>query len=116
MQDSIYVKMALTLAWYKIYYPAEFYAATLNVRYPDDKFEFLCRGKEAIKNQLEATRNFLIEEKGLVQFYKNDVPIDTKNGLFKECTERGILFKRNYDYYESDELYFVKDGIIFMNY
>ena len=111
-----YVKMALTLAWYKIYYPAEFYAATLNVRYPDDKFEFLCRGKEAIKNQLEATRNFLIEEKGLVQFYKNDVPIDTKNGLFKECTERGILFKRNYDYYESDELYFVKDGIIFMNY
>lgn len=111
-----YVKLALTLAWYKIYYPAEFYAAILNIRYPDDKFKFLCLGKEAIDNHLKIMHDFLIEEKGLVQFYKNDKPIDPKHRLFKECAERGIKFKRNYNNYESDELYFVKDGIIFMNY
>ena len=87
-----YVKLALTLAWYKIYYPAEFYAAILNIRYPDDKFKFLCLGKETIDNHLKIMHDFLIEEKGLVQFYKNDKPIDPKHRLFKECAERGIKF------------------------
>lgn len=111
-----YVRIALILGWYKIHYPAEFYAATLNIRYPDDKFEYLCLGKEAIDSRIERTNNYLIEEKGLVQFYKKDTPIDPKHQLFKECSDRGIKFKRNYNKYESDELYFVKDGIIFMNY
>ena len=31
-----YVKTALTLEWYKIYYPAELYASTINARYPDE--------------------------------------------------------------------------------
>ena len=111
-----YVRIALMLGWYKIHYPAEFYAATLNIRYPDDKFEYLCLGKEAINNHIERTNNFLIEEKGLVQFYKKDTPIDPKYQLFKECSDRGIVFECNTNKENCSEPYSISNGKILLNY
>lgn len=92
-----YVKMALTTAWYKIYYPTEFYAVTFNVRYPEEDLSFLCEGLDVINlHSKDFTEQELL--------------------LFKECVERGINFKRNYNRYKSDAPYFIKDGEIFINY
>lgn len=63
-----YVKTALALAWYKIYYPTEFYVVTFNVHFPDKDYSFLCGRLETINLHLKDS-------------------IDQELLLFKECAE-----------------------------
>lgn len=89
-----YVKTALTFAWYKLYYPAEFYAVTFNVRFPEVDCSFLCGELEAINLHLKDL-------------------VDKELLLFKECAERGIAFEYNENALEP---YSVFDGKILLNY
>lgn len=95
-----YVKMALIFAWYKIYYPVEFYVAVFNVRYPDTKFEFIKNEKNnlQITTECKTTKDF--DEDALA--------------LYMECTERGIVFEQNH--IQASERYSVGTGKILVNY
>ena len=103
-----YVKMALTLAWYKIYYPTEFYAVTFNVRFSDRYYIFLCGGLEAI--------NKYIEDCNLAFGSEKEDSIDRELKLFKECAERGIIFEFNANKENCSEPYSVSNGKILLNY
>lgn len=104
-----YVKSALTLAWYKIYYPTEFYAVTLNVRFPDRDYSFLCGGLEVINQYLENVNSLPFGS-------ASEDSIDRELKLFKECVERGIIFERNTSKENYSEPYSVSKGKIFLNY
>lgn len=103
-----YVKTALTLAWYKIYYPTEFYAVTFNVRFPDRDYSFLCGGLEAINQYLEDVKLPFGSEK--------EDSIDRELNLFKECAERGIVLECNTNIDNCSEPYSISNGKILLNY
>lgn len=88
-------KIALALAWYKIHYPAEFYAACFNVYQKDRKYYLLCFGKKGI-------------------FYANLSHLQT--ALFYECFERGIEFVRTDNINTNLPLYLPCDNKIILNY
>ena len=54
-----YTMMSFRLAWYKVYYPAEFYAAYLSTKVNDFDDQTIMKGKEAIMNRIN-----LIDMKG----------------------------------------------------
>lgn len=49
---AAYVTAAVKLAWFKIYYPAEFYAATLIKHTENIELETITKGKTAVKQRL----------------------------------------------------------------
>ena len=93
-----YVKLALIFAWYKIYYPVEFYVATFNVQYPDIKFECICKGMTS--SQILSNIKWLDE-------------LDME--LFEECVNRGILFELNDNSSGCTEPFSIGDGKILIN-
>ncbi|XVG94826.1 PolC-type DNA polymerase III [Eubacteriales bacterium KG127] len=54
-----YVMMSMRMAWYKVYYPKEFYAAFLSSVVADFDGELILGGKHSVENQVK-----LIQEKG----------------------------------------------------
>jgi DNA polymerase-3 subunit alpha (Gram-positive type) len=54
-----YTMMSFRLAWYKVYYPAEFYAAYLSTKVGDFDDQTIMKGKEAIMHRIN-----LIDMKG----------------------------------------------------
>lgn len=100
-----FIKSALTLAWYKVYYPIEFYAAVLNTQYADTNLEFLCKGKKGVEEYLC----------NLVNLRCSDNCIDSSDiDLFNECIDRGVLFKRKPDYIKKTPIYHIGNGEIFI--
>lgn len=97
-----YVKMALIFAWYKIYYPVEFYVAVFNVRYPDTKFEFIENEKNNLQIATDCKTTKEFDEDALA--------------LYIECIERGIIFERNQNHTHGSEPYSVCDNKILVNY
>ena len=54
---AAYVMMAWRIAYYKIYYPQEFYCAWFSIRANTLNYEKMFRGKEILKNHLEEYRS-----------------------------------------------------------
>lgn len=94
-----YTKLALVFAWYKIYYPVEFYAANFNIRYPDIQFDFINKEKDSLQ---------------MIPLLK-DLDED-KISLFNECAERGIIFEKNENCSKCSETYSACNGKILVNY
>ena len=53
---AAYIIASLRLAWFKIYYPLEYYCAYLTVRGDDVDAEAMSKGKEAVKTLLQMIR------------------------------------------------------------
>ncbi|MDE7362597.1 MAG: PolC-type DNA polymerase III [Oscillospiraceae bacterium] len=51
---AAYVTAAVKLAWFKIYHPAEFYAATLTKHTENMELEVILQGKEAVKQRIKS--------------------------------------------------------------
>lgn len=88
-------KIALALAWYKIHYPAEFYAACFSTYLKDRKYYLLCFGKKGIS-------------------YANLSSLQTV--FFYECFERGIEFIKSDNININLPLYLPCDNKIILNY
>jgi DNA polymerase-3 subunit alpha (Gram-positive type) len=100
---AAYVTSAVRTAYFKVYYPIEFYAAYFSVRAAEFDPELFSRGYDAILRKL-----IEIEEKGFQATTKEKNMISIlEMGL--EMTARGFTFKM-IDLYRSEAKRFVIDG------
>lgn len=100
---AAYVISAVRTAYFKLYYPIEYYATYFSVRGEDFDIELCCQGYEAIYRKIEE-----IEQKGFQALpkEKNMLPILE---MALEMTARGFHFKP-IDLYRSDATKFIVDG------
>lgn len=99
---AAYVISAVRTAFFKLYYPIEYYATYFSVRGEDFDVELFCQGYEAIYRKIEE-----IEQKGFQALpkEKNMLPILE---MALEMTARGLRFK-NIDLYRSEATKFIVD-------
>ncbi len=83
---AAYVMSSIRLAWYKIYYPLEFYAAFLSVAPGGFDAEIVGRGLNAVKAYMKE-----IEQKGTSATAKEKETYDIFQ-LVVECMARGFKF------------------------
>lgn len=100
---AAYVLMAVRIAYFKVYYPIEYYATYFSVRADDFDVALALKGADAIKEKIDE-----IDRKG------NDASPKEKSlltvmELANEMCRRGLHFK-NVDLYRSDATRFIVDG------
>ncbi len=100
---AAYVLMAVRIAYFKVHYPIEFYAAYFTVRASDFELDTMVKGSEAIRARIEEILN-----KG------NDASPKEKSlltvlELALEMCERGFSFQK-VDLYRSKASEFIVDG------
>ena len=84
---AAYVMMAWRIAWFKIYYPQEYYAAYFGIRAKAFSYELMCQGAEKAVKQLEYFSRF--NEKALTQ--NEQETIRTLKSV-REMYARGFTF------------------------
>lgn len=100
---SAYVISAVRTAYFKLYYPIQYYATYYSVRAADFDVDLFCQGYDAILKMLVE-----IEQKGFQATTKEKNMISIlEMGL--EMTARGFKFKP-IDLYRSDATRFIIDG------
>jgi DNA polymerase-3 subunit alpha (Gram-positive type) len=103
---AAYVIAALRVAWYKVYYPAEYYAAYFTVRSDDFDAEPVVKGKLEVKRQIDSIRS-----KGKEATAKEQSQAETLHIVY-EAMCRGVVFLP-VDLYLSDSYKFLmEDGKI----
>ncbi|MFD2660909.1 PolC-type DNA polymerase III [Paenibacillus thailandensis] len=100
---AAYVTSAVRTAFFKLYYPIEFYATYFTVRAEDFDLDILCQGYDAILRRL-----IEIEEKAFTATPKEKASISQLE-MALEMTARGFSFKP-IDLYRSDATKFQVDG------
>jgi DNA polymerase-3 subunit alpha (Gram-positive type) len=100
---AAYVTSAVRTAFFKLYYPIEFYATYFTVRAADFDVELMCQGYDAILAKL-----IEIEEKGFQAQPKERAMISILE-MALEMTARGFSF-RPIDLYRSHATKFTIDG------
>ncbi|MFC0214377.1 PolC-type DNA polymerase III [Paenibacillus chartarius] len=100
---AAYVTSAVRTAFFKVYYPIEFYATYFSVRAADFELELMCQGYDAILARL-----IEIEEKGFQAPPKERAMISILE-MALEMTARGFTFKP-LDLYRSHATKFIVDG------
>ena len=100
---AAYVMSAIRLAWYKIYYPMEFYAAFLTVAPGGFDAEIVGRGYEGVNAVIRE-----IEEKGNEATQKEHQTCQTLY-LVREALARGVKFL-NVDLKKSDGTAFLPEN------
>ncbi|MBQ4556634.1 MAG: PolC-type DNA polymerase III [Clostridia bacterium] len=99
---AAYVMSAIRLAWYKIYYPMEFYAAFFTVAPGGFDGELIMRGKGAVT----ATINELSKKEDATQ---KDAETISSMSLAREALARGVQFL-GVDLYKSDATAFLPEN------
>lgn len=100
---TAYVISAVRTAYFKLYYPLEFYATYFSVRADDFDIDLCCKGYQAIHDKIVE-----IEEKGNTASPK-EKSLLTILEMALEMTARGFGFKK-VDLYRSQATRFVVDG------
>ncbi len=100
---AAYVMSAIRLAWYKIYYPMEFYAAFLTVAPGGFDAEIVCRGYDGVSAAIKE-----LEDKGNEATAKDNETCQTLY-LVREALARGIKFL-NVDLMKSDATAFLPEN------
>lgn len=100
---AAYVLMAVRIAYFKVHYPALFYAAYFTVRANDFDLNIMTRGSGAIRAKIEE-----IQAKGLDATPK-EKSLMTVLEISLEMCERGLSFQK-VDLYRSKAAEFIVDG------
>ncbi|SET42428.1 PolC-type DNA polymerase III [Paenibacillus sp. NFR01] len=100
---AAYVISAVRTAYFKLYYPIEYYATYFSVRAADFDIELCCKGYDAIHKEIVD-----IEQKGFSALPKEKAMLPILE-MALEMTARGFTFK-NIDLYRSDATNFIVDG------
>lgn len=105
---AAYVIAAMRLAWYKLYYPLEYYATLLTVKGGDVEADVVLKGRQAVKDRI----------KELAPKVKNKTAETKENGVFttmqiiNEMMARGIEVLPLDIYRSKATKYSVEDGKI----
>ncbi len=99
---TAYVMMGYRVAWFKIYYPIEYYATYFSVRSTDYDIETMILGYDAIKDKI-----FEINNKGIDATNK-EASTSSELEIALEMCARGFRFG-NIDLYKSDSTKFIID-------
>ncbi|WP_223066808.1 PolC-type DNA polymerase III [Paenibacillus caui] len=100
---AAYVISAVRTAFFKLYYPIQYYATYFSVRGEDFDIELFCQGYDAIYRKIEE-----IEQKGFQALPKEKSMLPILE-MALEMTARGFHFK-TIDLYRSDATRFTVDG------
>lgn len=100
---AAYVLMALRIAYFKVYFPAVYYATYFSVRASAFDVVAMARGKEAVKSAIAKIRDLGNDAT------KGDQDLQTVLEMANEALERGISFKM-VDLYRSEATDWVIDG------
>lgn len=102
-----YVTMAFRIAYFKVYYPKEFYASFFSIRAEDFEADTILKGYDAVRRRIEE-----IDKMGNAASQKDKKLVPVLE-LAMEAYARGIKFYP-VDIYESDASKFkvYKDGLI----
>ena len=98
-----YVLMAVRIAWFKVYYPAEYYATYFTVRADDFDLELVLKGPEVVNRRIHE-----IDEKGADASPKEKGLLTVLESA-REMMARGLSFLP-IDLYRSDATRFLVDG------
>ena len=99
---TAYVMMCVRCAWFKIYYPIEYYASLFSIRHFEFDIETMTSGYEAIKNKIIEINN-----KGYEATNKEGALHEVLQSAL-EMVARGFKFGKP-DLYRSDSRYFIID-------
>lgn len=102
-----YVMMTVRIGYYKIVHPYSFYAATLSVKTEDFNYETMCRGPQAVKDEMRR-----LSELGAEATAKDKAAM-TVLELVNEMYARGLRFAK-LNLYEADAAKFkvTTDGLM----
>lgn len=100
---TAYVMMAVRIAWFKVYYPIQYYATYFTVRADDFDLELVLKGPEVVRKTISQ-----IEEKGNAATAKEKGLLTVLESV-REMMARGFQFK-SLDLYKSDATRFLVDG------
>ena len=95
-----YVMMAVRIAYFKVHYPIQFYAAYFTVRADDFDFEQVLKGAEVVRKTISE-----IEEKGNTATAKEKSFLTILESV-REMMARGFAFQ-SLDLYKSDATRFL---------
>ena len=103
---AAYIIAALRVAWYKVHYPAEYYAAYFTGRGEDFEAETVQQGKEAVKQKMEE-----IKSRGKEASAKELALVETLQVVY-EAMQRGVEFLPVHLYKSHTYKYLMEDGKI----
>ena len=101
-----YVTQAVRVAYFKVYYPLEFYSVWFSVRAKAYEIRTMLKGLEAITNRYKELQAKSASKKEKLSPKENDIMAMLKIAI--EMHERGFVFK-NIDLYKSDATRFIVD-------
>lgn len=105
---AAYVIAAMRLAWYKLYYPVEYYATYMTVRGEDLDTVSIMAGQEAVKNKMK----YLKTKMNMKEATAKEENMFTSLQVVNEMMARGVKFLP-VDVYNSDaKVYHIEDGKI----
>ena len=105
---AAYVIAAMRLAWYKLYYPVEYYATYMTVRGEDLDTVSIMAGQEAVKNKMK----YLKSKMNIKEATAKEENMFTSLQVVNEMMARGVKFLP-VDVYKSDaKVYHIEDGRI----
>lgn len=102
-----YVMMAVRIAYFKVHYPAAYYATYFTVRADDFDADIVCKGESAIHQKLhelyDLGNSASVKDKGLITVLE----------LAFEMCKRGLKFKK-VDLYKSEAVKFTIEDEIYL--
>ena len=102
-----YVMMAVRIAYFKVHYPAAYYATYFTVRADDFDADIVCKGESAIHQKLhelyDLGNSASVKDKGLITVLE----------LSFEMCKRGLKFKK-VDLYKSEAVKFTIEDEIYL--
>lgn len=101
-----YVMMAFRIAYFKVHYPAEFYAALFSLRAGDFDAQLVAQGEQAVRSEMA-----LIESKGYDATPKERSTV-TQLEIVLEAMARGVRFLPVDLYKSSDQRFEIEDGAL----
>ncbi|MBQ6264581.1 MAG: PolC-type DNA polymerase III [Clostridia bacterium] len=105
---AAYVIAAMRLAWYKLYYPLQYYAAYMTVRSEDLEMKTILEGRAAVKARMAEIRGMMNRKEAKAK----DEGVFTSLQIVNEMMARGVEFLPVDIYKSTAKTYTIEDGKI----